>query len=126
MIEKLACIFSDFQPRVLFAYLFGSTGTALQHARSDLDLAIYLDKEASAITLDHKLTLYTEISRAIKRNDIDVVILNTCDNCMLLYELMINGRLIYDVNPNVRILFEQKTLHAAIDFKEQRDRIFAW
>ncbi len=125
MIGKLAHILTDFNPRVLFAYIFGSTHTERQNPQSDLDIAVYLDVEADGFKLDHKLSFYTEISRTLKRNDIDVVILNTCTNQMLLYEIMTKGRLIYDADAGIRAVFEQKTLHAAIDFKEQRERIFA-
>ena len=51
--------------------------------------------------------------------------LNTCTNQMLLYDIMINGRLVYDDAPEARALFEQSALHAAIDFKEQRERMMA-
>jgi predicted nucleotidyltransferase len=123
MFNELAQILSGFQPRVLFAYVFGSSGTAMENSLSDLDVALYLDAEAGSIELNHKLAIYAEVSRAIKRNDIDVVILNTCSNQLLVYDIMINGRLIYDADPGARAVFEQQMLHAAIDFKESRDRI---
>ena len=125
MMETLASVFAEFEPRVLFAYVFGSTGTASQHQQSDLDVAVYLDVDASHIELDHKLALYADLSRATGRNDIDVVVLNVCTNLMLLYEVMTKGRLIYAVDFDARVLFEQKALHAAIDFKEQRERMLA-
>ena len=125
MIEKLHDVFASFKPRILFAYIFGSTGTTSQNSRSDLDIAVYFDSNESDIELDHKLSLYAGLSRAAKRNDIDVVILNTCNNHMLIYEIMIRGRLIYDDAPDARALFEQDALHTAIDFKEQRERMMA-
>ncbi|MEE4265726.1 MAG: nucleotidyltransferase domain-containing protein [Desulfobacteraceae bacterium] len=125
MIETLKSVFDSFEPRILFAYVFGSAGTASQHRNSDLDVAVYLDAEPSSITLDHKHFLYAELARATMRNDIDVVILNTCTNLMLIYDVMTNGRLIFEIDFDARILFEQKALHAAIDFKEQRERIMA-
>lgn len=123
MFDELAQTLSGFQPRVLFAYVFGSSGTAMENSLSDLDVAVYLDTEAGLIELNHRLAFYAEISRVTKRNDIDVVILNTCANQLLVYDIMINGRLIYDADPGVRAVFEQQMLHAAIDFKESRDRI---
>ena len=113
-----------FGPRVLFAYIFGSTGTAGQNEHSDLDIAVYLDMDAHAFELEHKLVLYTEISRAVKRNDIDLVILNVFNNQVLLYQILTKGELIYDADPAARAIFEQKALHAAIDFKQRRERIF--
>ena len=125
MINRLSDAFAAFEPPILFAYIFGSTGTPLQNQKSDLDIAVYMNARASQIEFSHKAQLYSEISRAVKRNDIDIVVLNTCTNHMLLYEVMTRGRLIYDPDPEVRAVFEQKTLHAAIDFKEQRERLLA-
>lgn len=125
IVDKLSNALKKFAPRVLFAYAFGSTGTPSQHQQSDLDVAVYLDMDASGIELDHKLALYADLSRATGRNDIDVVILNVCTNLMLLYEVMTKGRVIYTVDFDARVLFEQKALHAAIDFKEQRERMMA-
>jgi predicted nucleotidyltransferase len=118
-------VFSGIHPPVLFAYVFGSSGTREENVRSDLDLAVYLDMPDGQVGLEEKLSLYAEISRAAGRNDIDIVVLNTCTNLMLLYEVMTKGRLVFDADPGARMVFEQRTLHAAIDFKEQRDRIFS-
>lgn len=52
---------------MLFAYVFGSSGTAMENSLSDLDVAVYFDAEAGLIELNHKLAIYAEISRAIKR-----------------------------------------------------------
>lgn len=125
MINNLQQVFAAFDPPILFAYIFGSTGTPSQTRQSDLDIAVYFNNKSSEIEISHKAALYSAISRTVKRNDIDIVVLNTCTNQMLLYELMIRGRLIYDADPETRMLFEQKTLHAAIDFKEHRERLLA-
>ena len=125
MIETLRHIFAEFKPPILFAYVFGSTAAEMHNSQSDLDIAVYMNFEDASYELSSMLSLYTEISRALKRNDIDVVILNTCVNQMLLYEIMTKAKLIYDAAPEARAIFEQKTLHAAIDFKEQRERLFA-
>lgn len=125
MIERLKRLFAEIEPPILFAYIFGSTGTALQHPQSDLDIAVYIDVDPSAVKLDHKLSLYADVSRATKRNDVDVVLLNTCTNLILLYEIMTRGRLIYEADYDARVVYEQRALHSAIDFKEQRERIFA-
>ncbi|MBS3809651.1 MAG: nucleotidyltransferase domain-containing protein [Desulfobacterales bacterium] len=125
MVDELGRVLSGFTPRVLFAYLFGSGATAETAPLSDLDFAVYLDAAPGEIELTHKLSLYAKISRLAKRDDIDVVILNTCSNHMLVYDVLINGLLIYDAGSGTRAVVEQKMLHAAIDFKESRDRLFA-
>ena len=123
LLEKIPLALNSFEPRILFAYIFGSTGTHLEDERSDLDIAVYFDLPASQVQLDHKLFLYAHLSRASKRNDLDIVILNTCSNLILLFDILTDGRLIFDIDPDNRMLFEQKKLHLAIDFKEQRERI---
>ncbi|MCF8109389.1 MAG: nucleotidyltransferase domain-containing protein [Desulfohalobiaceae bacterium] len=123
MYSTIRKVLAGFEPEILFAYIFGSTGTALEHPRSDLDIAVFFDQPASCIELDQKLRLYTDISRATRKNDIDVLVLNTCSNDMLLYEMMLLARVIYEVDHEARLLFEQQTLHKAIDFKEQRERL---
>ncbi|MBS3780848.1 MAG: nucleotidyltransferase domain-containing protein [Desulfovermiculus sp.] len=122
--KNITSALQTFRPRILFAYLFGSTGTAWEDENSDLDIAVYLDIQAGELELDHKLFLYSHLNRKTKRNDVDVVVLNTCSNLILLYDLLINGRVIYEADSEARMLFECETLHTAIDFKEQRERIF--
>jgi len=125
MIETLKHAITGFKPRILFAYMFGSAGTEEQNARSDVDIAVYFDLNDADVELDHKLSLYADLSRIMGRNDVDVVVLNTCTNQMLLYDIMINGRLVYDADSEARAIFEQSALHSAIDFKEQRERTMA-
>lgn len=126
ILRKIFKQLSDgFEPPILFAYIFGSLGTAGQNEQSDLDIAVYLDLKNRDFEMDHKLRLYTEISRAAKRNDIDLVILNVCKNDMLLYEVMTKGEVIFDAAPETRALFEQGSLHSAIDFKQHREKMFS-
>jgi len=124
MRETIRQVFSGFTPPVLFAYLIGSYGSRDEGPLSDVDIAAYLDLDTPADGLNHKLSLYSELSRALQRNDIDVVLLNTCENAVLLYSILTEGTLIHDTAPEARMLFEQRTLHAAIDFKQQREVIF--
>jgi predicted nucleotidyltransferase len=123
--DTLAQVMANFHPRILFAYLFGSAGTSLQRPQSDVDIAVFFDPKAGEATFDHKLHLYAAISRVIKQNHIDIVVLNTCSNHILMLGILHTGRVVYDSCPEYRALFEQKALHAAIDFKEQRDRVMA-
>ncbi len=124
MQETIRHVLSGFAPPVLFAYLIGSYGSQDEGPLSDVDIAIYLDLDSTADGLSLKLSLYAELSKALRRDDIDVVLLNTCDNAMLLYSILTEGSLIHDSAPEDRMLFEQRTLHAAIDFKQQREAIF--
>ncbi len=125
-LARLENVFKRFDPPVLFAYLFGSTGTPSETSGSDLDIAVYFDLPEEDFELDHKFRLYADLSRTTGRNDIDLLVLNTCENMILLHEVLTQGRLLYDTHRDRRLLYEQKTLHMAIDFKEHRKRIFGW
>ncbi|MFP4393489.1 MAG: type VII toxin-antitoxin system MntA family adenylyltransferase antitoxin [Desulfohalobiaceae bacterium] len=123
--SQISKVLAEHQPRILFGYLFGSADTPLEHPRSDLDIAVYFQAQPEDLALEHKLDLYTALSRATKRNRIDIVVLNTCKNQILLFEILTQGRIVHDASPKTRAIFEQQAMHSAIDFKQQRDRIFA-
>ena len=61
-----------------------------------------------------------DFCRVLKRNDIDVVVLNTTTNIVLLDEIIRGGIVLVDRDIDLREEFEQKILHQAMDFKEQR------
>lgn len=107
---------------VIFAYVFGSLGTDREGAASDVDIAVYLAPDSNGDFFDARLRLYGRLSRALKRNSIDVVVLNSTCNMLLLYDILTQGTLVYDRAPELRMSYEQHTLHKAIDFKEQRRR----
>ena len=107
---------------VLFAYVFGSLGTDRETPQSDMDIAVHLDPDAGRDPFDTRLLLYGELSRALKRDRIDLVILNTARNMVLLHDILTRGTLVYDRAPDLRKAWEQRTLHMAIDFVEHRRR----
>ncbi|EMS79433.1 DNA polymerase beta domain-containing protein [Desulfotignum phosphitoxidans DSM 13687] len=92
-------------------------------ADSDIDIAIFLDPPLQMAFFDIKTALYLEISRSLKMNDIDIVVLNHCKNIILLDRITRHGQVIYESNQDARLDFEQKVLHTAIDFKYQRKRV---
>ena len=104
---------------VLFAYLFGSRARRdANHPAGDVDIAIFVDGDADA--QDIRLELYGALSRCLKRNDIDILILNQTRNLMLLSEIIREGIVLLDRDPELREAYEVEALHRAIDFKEQR------
>jgi len=123
MIPTLKKIFENQDSRILFAYLFGSHAQGEATPGSDIDIAVFLDPRHQPAFFDIKIALYLEISRSLKKNDIDIVVLNRCKNIILLDRITRHGKVIYESNPDARLDFEQKVLHTAIDFKYQRKRI---
>ena len=111
-------IFSRYADRIIFCYCFGSLATNNYTGNSDVDLAFYVHPDA--VNYDFKLTLYAECSRALKRNDIDIIILNDLKNLILSETVVRYGILLYESNKDERTSYEIKTLHNAIDFRFQR------
>jgi uncharacterized protein len=105
---------------VLFAYLFGSHARGVEVESGDIDIAVFLNEPAVDFVFDVKIDLYLDLTRALKRNDIDLVMMNRCKNLMLLYGIISDGYVIFDGDPATRIDYEQRLLHQAIDFIGQR------
>lgn len=118
--ELLIPVFNKYKGQVLFAYLFGSAAKDTQTPLSDIDIAVFLSDDRKKSFFDTKISLHADFCRIIKRNDIDVVVLNTATNIILLEQIVSNGTVLLDADTDLRKEFEQKVLHHAIDFKEHR------
>ncbi len=117
--KELKRFFEKQVDQVRFAYLFGSAARGDQTVLSDIDIAVYIAKETTD-AFDVKLSLHADLCRALKRNDVDVVVLNTATNLMLLDEIVRTGVVLYDGDPDARMDFELRLLHCSLDFKTQR------
>ncbi|MBU0464939.1 MAG: nucleotidyltransferase domain-containing protein [Proteobacteria bacterium] len=120
LIKILKKEFNEKEEDFLFAYLFGSLAQKTYSKSSDIDIAVYLNAEVERHFFDIKIDLYLRLSRALKRNDIDIVIMNQCKNIILLNRIITHGQVIHEKNESIRLEYEQKILHSAIDFKTQR------
>ncbi|THB81652.1 MAG: nucleotidyltransferase domain-containing protein [Desulfobacteraceae bacterium] len=119
MIDQIKKILKQ-QESVLFAYLFGSHAEQAATTLSDIDIAVYLAEEDKSRAFVLKTDIYVQLSKALKQNKIDVVILNHCSNIILLDRIISTGVLILDTATPLREDYEQRALHKAIDFKTQR------
>jgi len=120
MKKTIKSILKDKSDSILFAYLFGSHAQGTSSKNSDMDLAVFLKDSAIVSLFDIKIDLYSNLSRTLKRNDIDIVVMNTCKNIILLDNIISHGIVIYSQDEPRRLDYEQKILHSAIDFKHQR------
>lgn len=107
--------------QIEFAYLFGSYAEGNYAPTSDIDLAVYF---ASNPSLEEELSLHVFLTRQLKTDRIDLLVLNRTRNLILLEEIIRKGKVIYDKNSELRKMFEYKIIHNSIDFKIQR-KIFA-
>jgi predicted nucleotidyltransferase len=108
---------------IKFAYLFGSYASGDISESSDIDIAVYVTENDAERCFDLKLELYAEWSRALKRNDIDIVVMNQCKNLILLDCITRYGIVLIDTDESFREVYEQKILHYAIEFKHRRKRV---
>ncbi|HLE87266.1 MAG TPA: nucleotidyltransferase domain-containing protein [Candidatus Brocadiaceae bacterium] len=118
--ERLQPVLKKYSDRVVFAYLFGSVAKGEATSVSDIDIAVFINPKFKDTFFDIRLSLYSEICRALNTNDVDVVLLNTAGNLMLLGDIIRNGVVIYDSAQDTREEYEVNTLHTSIDFKTQR------
>jgi len=121
---SLKAILSGQVEQVIFAYLFGSHSRATDAYRPrDIDLAVYFEERNGVSYLEAKLNLYSVLNRALNINDIDILVMNTARNLVLLEEIIRNGILLIDKDRDLRENFEHRILHLALDFKSQRAAI---
>ena len=106
-------------PAVRFAYLFGSVAEGKAGPLSDIDIAVYLDP----LDLKDLLPLLHTLCLSLKRDDVDLLVLNRTRNLILKEEIVRHGKLLYDKDPEARFEFEWKSVHQAIDFREKRKRL---
>jgi uncharacterized protein len=112
--EKLTPIFESF-PEVKLVYFFGSRVSGETGPLSDYDFALYFDAKDKKKMFDLKFLIQDRIGRALKTDKIDIVILNLTESPEMKYQIIKEGRLIYDQEP-FRVLLEPKILSEYFDF----------
>lgn len=116
--EQLKPVFES-HPQVKLAYFFGSRATDnpnLVGPLSDYDFAVYLSDEISVSEIfSVQSTLLDEVGRALKNNQIDMVILNQAQSPELKYNILTQGKLIFEREP-YRIVVEPRILNEYFDF----------
>jgi predicted nucleotidyltransferase len=118
--SALSPVFEKYREKLIFAYLFGSFATGEADPLSDIDIAVCLDGGKRETFFEARLSLYADICRALKSNDVDLLVLNSATNLIIIEDVVRHGFILYDRDPDLREEFELKILHRAIDFREQR------
>ncbi|MBI5237943.1 MAG: nucleotidyltransferase domain-containing protein [Deltaproteobacteria bacterium] len=114
-IEPLKKIFKSV-PEIKLVYLFGSRAHGDIGPQSDYDFAVYLALRDKHRMSDIRFKLLAQISRELKTDDIDLVILNLTEGPELKYNIIKDGRIIYEEEP-YKIVFEPLVLNEYFDFK---------
>jgi Nucleotidyltransferase domain. len=113
-IQNLNNLFLKY-PQVKLVYLFGSQVSQKTGPLSDYDFAFYLEEKDKKKLFDLKLDLISSLSRILKTDNIDVVILNEVESPELKYNIIKEGKLIYEIEP-YRLLVEPRILNDYFDF----------
>ena len=104
------------QPHILFAYLFGSKVKGYANERSDLDIAVYFNKSIKQNGRWPEFELEAEISRAIEAT-VQVTALNAPLSPVFGFEIIKDGVILFDRDPNLRIDFENRVLRHYHDWQ---------
>lgn len=113
-------VFKNF-PQVKLAYAFGSQVSGQAGPTSDYDFAVYLHPKNQTRQFDTKLKLQTALSRLLRTDAVDVVILNTLENPEMKYRIIAEGELLIQ-QPGYTSLVEPKILNEYFDFQAELRR----
>lgn len=120
ILKTIATVLEGYGDAVAAAYLFGSTAKGDAGPPGDVDVAVLFSAKSSRSLLDLRFRLHADLCRALKRNDIDLLVLNTAANLIIKDEIVRSGVVIFEGNPEDRETFELRVIHSCIDFKTQR------
>jgi len=100
-------------PKILFAYLFGSLAKGKPQPLSDVDIAVYIAEPFSLSQI--KLDILGELIEILHTDEIDLVVLNTAE-LPLAMNVLKSKKVIVDKDPFVRHIFESLTMRKYFDF----------
>ncbi len=96
------------------AYVFGSGATGRVRADSDLDIAVLIDRRAVSDSLDYRLKLMADLGSALRRSDIDLVILNDASP-LLVHRILSRGKLVFERSASARVRFQVRAAGRYLD-----------
>lgn len=114
-IKNLTSIFKSYA-EIKLVYFFGSKAICKDTSFSDYDFAIYFDSRDKKRMYEIKFELFDRISRLLKTDNIDIVILNMAESPELKYLIIKEGRLIFKTEP-FKVIVEPKILNEYFDFR---------
>jgi len=99
---------------IIFGYLFGSRIKGLAGVKSDWDIAVYFNMKA--LKDWSRFWLEAEIEKEIKEK-VQVTVLNVIKDPVFAFEIISEGIVIIDKNPEARIPFEASMLREYHDWR---------
>ena len=104
------------KPYIEFAYLFGSQARMQADERSDWDIAVHFNKDPKKLPAWTVFSLEAELSKEIGE-EAQVITLNRLKPPVLIFQIIKDGILLIDNNPENRIIFEAQTLSKYHDYQ---------
>ncbi|MFH1662189.1 MAG: nucleotidyltransferase domain-containing protein [Candidatus Falkowbacteria bacterium] len=100
-------------------YVFGSQSTGKTTKLSDYDFAVLLDDKVPEKEYgNYQIKIISELLRLVNSNRIDLIILNDKRNSLLLkYNVIKNGKILYEKNKNKRVNIEVNILRRWLDWQ---------
>jgi predicted nucleotidyltransferase len=121
MITKISAKLKNFfasRKEVQFAVLFGSLAKGTANKLSDIDIAVMIVPDfKNTFPYGYQATLTADLMQELKRNDVDVVVLNQAP-ILLQYQVLRYGKFIYVRDEPARIQFQIDTINRYEDFKQ--------
>ncbi len=115
----LACLES--RPEVQAAYIFGSVATGMARPDSDVDIAVLVSgKVAQRDPFRYRLQLISDLMGALKRDDVDVILLNQAPP-LLAHRVLSKGKLILERSASARVAFQVRTVSRYLDTQPMRN-----
>jgi len=103
-------------PDVLFAYLFGSTASGLNHPYSDLDIACYVTEGDEVFYHKKDRELLENLPDKVGGHRVDLHLLNTMPT-LLKFEVVRNGQELFVRDQFAKVEFETTVLYRYFDMK---------
>lgn len=118
--KELLSIFKDYK-EIKLVYLFGSRVGDKISPLSDYDFAVYFDIKDKKRMYDIRFELFDRVSRILKTDNIEIVILNLIESPELKYLIIKYGRLLFEEEP-FKIIIEPHIMNEYFDFQAGLER----
>jgi uncharacterized protein len=100
---------------VVAAYVFGSSANGRIRADSDVDVAVLLARPLPpSRSLRYRLRLIADLGSALRRSDIDLVLLNDASP-LLAHRVLSKGQLVFERSRSARVRFQVQTANRYAD-----------
>ena len=112
--DKIRHILEQY-PQVKLGYLFDSQATGKTGPLSDYDFAVYLEEKDAQKRFALRLQLMHALSKELKTDNVDVLILNDIKSPEVKYSIIKEGILLHEQEP-YKVLLLPRILNEYFDF----------